>query len=125
MTTLVLDIPRAWWMSSNDRMHWTQKGERTRWVRAYTAAAARAANLPRYEMAMVWAFIQYPRAGRVDPMNAAPTLKAAIDGLVDAGVFPDDDHQHVLGPAPLREPGKAPKDTYRIRLVLTDQEVPF
>lgn len=39
-----------------------------------------------------------PTAGRRDPANWYPTFKAAVDGLVDAGLFEDDDHEHVLGP---------------------------
>lgn len=33
---------------------------------------------------------------RRDPHNWAPTEKALVDGLVDAGVWPDDDERHVL-----------------------------
>lgn len=39
-----------------------------------------------------------PTAGRRDPANWYPSFKAAVDGLVDAGLFEDDDHEHVLGP---------------------------
>lgn len=39
-----------------------------------------------------------PTAGRRDPANWYPTFKAAVDGLVDAGLFEDDDYEHVLGP---------------------------
>lgn len=44
------------------------------------------------------AHIWKPRRGRYDPNNLAPTTKACVDGLVDAGVFVDDDHLHVHGP---------------------------
>lgn len=33
-----------------------------------------------------------------DPSNWSSTAKAVIDGLVDAGVFPGDDHRYVVGP---------------------------
>jgi hypothetical protein len=36
--------------------------------------------------------------GRRDPANWYPSFKAAVDGLVDAGLFEDDDHTRVLGP---------------------------
>lgn len=32
---------------------------------------------------------------RRDPSNWMPTVKAIVDGLVDAGFFPDDDSAHV------------------------------
>ncbi|MEU1449881.1 hypothetical protein [Streptomyces mirabilis] len=35
---------------------------------------------------------------RLDPANFYPSFKAAVDGLVDAGVLEDDDHTHVVGP---------------------------
>lgn len=125
MSTLTLDIPSSWWMSANDRMHWREKAARTRWVRDYAAIIARQEQTPAHDTALVYAFVQYPRAVRVDPANSFPTIKAAVDGLVDAGVFPDDDDQHVLGPVPLREPGKSPKGYYRVRFLILDQEVPW
>ncbi|WP_069773061.1 hypothetical protein [Streptomyces sp. LUP30] len=35
---------------------------------------------------------------RRDPANWYPSFKGAVDGLVDAGLFDDDDHTRVLGP---------------------------
>lgn len=43
--------------------------------------------------------IVYPqKRGRFDPPNWYGSFKAAIDGLVDAGVLEDDDHTRVVGP---------------------------
>lgn len=92
--TLRIEIPDAIWLSANLRLHWAEKARRTRWVRAMAKSAA--LRLPKYSKAVVVAWIGYPRAGRADPSNAAPLVKAAIDGLVDAGVFPDDDSAHVI-----------------------------
>ena len=125
MTTLRLDIPDTWWTSSNDRLHWAQRATRTRHIRQYAALRARAEHVPTYDVALIIARIQYPTARKADPFNAAPVIKAAVDGLVDAGVFPDDDSRHVIGPAPVRMPGKSKPGTYRVDLILTDQEVPW
>ena len=38
------------------------------------------------------------KRGRFDPPNWYPSFKAAIDGLVDAGLLEDDDHTRVAGP---------------------------
>lgn len=92
--TITLEIPDAIWLSANQRLHWAEKARRTRWVRALARSAAR--QLPKYSHALVVAWIGYPRSGRADPSNASPLVKAAIDGLVDAGVFPDDDSSHVV-----------------------------
>jgi hypothetical protein len=40
-----------------------------------------------------------------DAHNLLPTLKAAIDGLVDYGLIPDDTNAHLIGPD-LRQGGK-------------------
>ncbi len=92
--TVRMEIPDAIWLSANQRLHWAEKARRTRWVR--TLAKSAGLRLPKYSRAVVVAWIGYPRAGRADPSNAAPLVKAAIDGLVDAGVFPDDDSTHVI-----------------------------
>lgn len=44
------------------------------------------------------ATIHKTRGGRYDPNNLYPTIKACLDGIVDAGIIPDDDHKHVIGP---------------------------
>ncbi|MFF7534906.1 hypothetical protein ACFZB2_38340 [Streptomyces bobili] len=43
--------------------------------------------------------VLHPRSKtRCDPANWYPSFKAAVDGLVDAGLFEDDDHTRVVGP---------------------------
>ena len=122
MTALDFTIPDALWLSANDRMHWAEKARRTKALRQIGAWAD---DLPTGLGAThVAAFIGYPRNGKADPANAAPTVKALIDGMVDAGVWPDDDSTHVLGPTYLRDP-KTTDGTYSVRLVLTSQEVPW
>jgi hypothetical protein len=46
----------------------------------------------------ITAFITKKRGGRYDPNNLWPTIKAIVDGIVDAGLLHDDDHVHVIGP---------------------------
>lgn len=122
---ITLDIPAAWWMSSNQRLHWARRAERTGWVRQMFMIAARNAALPRMEQVHVAAEIGYPRAVKADPANAAPTVKAALDGLTDAGVWPDDDSEHVVAVTYLRSPKTGQAGLHRVRLILTDQTVPW
>ena len=124
MTTLTFTIPAELWLSANQRLHWAPKSKRTAWLRKLGYLTARDEKLEDVGTAHVAAFIGYPRNGKADPANAAPTIKALIDGLVDAGVWPDDDHTHVIGPTCLRDP-KSGDGAYRVRLVLTLQEVPW
>lgn len=63
-------------------------------------AGARAANAvgPMAPPVHITAWIWKPRLGRYDPNNLAPTTKALVDGIVDAGVLEDDSVQYVIGP---------------------------
>ena len=91
--SITLEIPDAIWLSANQRIHWSEKARRTRWVRVMAKSAA--IRSPKHQRAVITAWVGYPRAGRVDPANASPLVKAAIDGLVDAGVLPDDNSDHL------------------------------
>lgn len=123
--TLVLEIPDALWMTSNQREHRMVVARKTREVRRLAELAARAANLPRFMQVHVGVFVGYPTRRRADPANAYPTLKAALDGLTDAGVWEDDDSAHVVAVTFMREATKSPANTHSLRLVLTDQALPF
>lgn len=125
MPSLLLTIPAEHWMSANDRMHWAQKAKRTAAVRQLAAAAARAGEWPRMMQVHVCAFVGYPSKRKADPPNAYPTVKAALDGFTDAGVWPDDDSEHVVAVEFRRDPTPAPKGTHTLRLVITDQALSF
>ncbi|MGC0251528.1 hypothetical protein [Pseudactinotalea sp. Z1748] len=125
MAELTISIANTWWLSANQRHHWAAKARRTAYVRELAAWSARTERLPRFQRVHITAFIGYPTAAKADPENAAPSVKACIDGIKDAGVIPDDNSDHVIGPDYRRETGKAPRGHHTIRLVLTDQEVRF
>lgn len=125
VTELTFTIPADLWLSANQRMHWAPKAERIRALRAHGRYAAQDAGHPTHDVTHVAAFIGYLRNGKADPANAAPTVKALIDGMVDAGVWPDDDSTHVIGPTYLRDPKSPTPGHYTVRLVLTPQEVPW
>lgn len=119
MTTITITVPRSFWLTANGRYHWAEKARRTRWLRHLAKIETRAVRLG-YSRALVTAFVSYPKGtGRVDPNNAAPTTKALIDGCIDAGLLPDDDHRHVLGPDHRRDTNTCTSD-YRIRLVFSE-----
>ena len=50
------------------------------------------------DKARITVTIHKTRGGRYDPGNLAPTAKAAVDGIVDANILPDDDAEHLEGP---------------------------
>lgn len=120
MTVIEFEVDDTAWLSANDRRHWADVAKRTKALRQMGFLIARRDRVPSHGTAHVAAFIGYPRAGRADPANAAPTVKALIDGLVDAGVWPDDDSTHVIGPTYLRDTAKAAPHTHHVRLFITE-----
>lgn len=125
MTTLKFTIPAEWWLSANQRMHWAPKATATRMLRTLGSSTAHVEKVRGLGTCHVAAFIGYPRGGKADPANAAPTVKALIDGLVDAGVWPDDDSTYVVGPTYLRDPSSGQPGVHTVRLVMTSQEIPW
>ncbi len=83
-------------LRENDRKHWRAKAPITREIRERAAWRARAAGIPRLtrcQVHLVWSVTDKRRRDSAAPN---PTLKAAIDGLVDAGVVADDHHGIVV-----------------------------
>lgn len=115
-------VPTNEWISANDRMHWAAKASRTKRLRRRGYVEARRNGLLPTNLASCIASIQYATGGRADPANAYPTVKALIDGLIDFGVLPDDDAEHLLGPAFTRTPGTCERGWHIITLTLTSQE---
>lgn len=124
MIRLTLTLHPAVWLTANQRLHWSTRMRRTRMLRALAASEARitGASGKRLGASTVTAIIGYPTKTRADPANAAPTVKAIIDGLVDARVWDDDDHTHIPSVAFTRNPQKAPKGTHTVTLIIQEQE---
>lgn len=96
-------------LNANDRVHHRVRGNLTRAIRgaameacsedpAMHAALAAANPGPVLQRAYILGVLHPGSRRRVDPANFYPSFKAAVDGLVDAGVLEDDDHTHVVGP---------------------------
>jgi crossover junction endodeoxyribonuclease RusA len=114
----VLDVPRPdEWISANERTHWAVKARKTKIWRARFAAEAQ--HLP--HMSRIHILAEIRNAGhnrRRDATNLAPTVKAAVDGLVDAGVIPDDNDGVITG-TEFRN-GEPASGLARLRLTITD-----
>lgn len=98
--TVAVDVPWATEVvSMNARSHWTNTHRQIQALRARGAAVARAAqpSMPRFDKATVVVYMLFPDRRRRDIQNYHKTLKALIDGMVDAGLLPDDDSQHLFG----------------------------
>ena len=102
--------PRCWRLelpaetkliNANDRMHPVKRAPFIKVIRNAAWAMARHHKIPTLQRAHIF-YVVHPdtRGRRRDPGNWSPSAKAAVDGLVDAGVLPDDDHTRLLGPDP-------------------------
>ena len=100
MSTVILwvDVPATEVLTSNQRLHWGERARRTRALRWRATLAYRAAGKPRMEVAHCVATLTYRDQRRRDDHNIMPTLKACVDGVVAAGLLPDDDTTHLTGP---------------------------
>lgn len=96
-------------LNANQRLHHAPKGRLTAALRAAAheavtedarlmEALADAKPGPLFQRAHVLGILHPPKNDRRDPANWYPSFKAAVDGLVDAGLLEDDDHTHVVGP---------------------------
>jgi len=111
------DIHRDYWLNANQRMHWAQRKNRTAYLRELAATSCHQARRFKEPVHIV-ATVSTPTNSRFDPPNAAPTVKALIDGIVDAGVIPDDDHEHVPRVSFERGPKTGKRGRYKITLTL-------
>lgn len=94
-----IDIPRGTpLLTANQRLHHFERAKRTKNLRETTCWLARHQGIP--PLGQVYLVGEYvaPDKRRRDPNNWQPTAKACCDGIVDANVVIDDDHEHVTGP---------------------------
>ncbi|WIC88848.1 RusA-like resolvase [Streptomyces phage OnionKnight] len=96
-------------LNSNQRLHHHDRRRITAKLRAAAMEAvadspslmealAAAKPGPLFQRAHVLGVIHPGTHRRADPANLYPSFKAAVDGIVDAGLLEDDDHTRLLGP---------------------------
>lgn len=124
LARIILPYPKPP-LTANQRLHWAQKARLTKQVRRDTYLLVRALGLNTTDRITV-GLEYYPRDHRRrDPSNLMPTQKAAVDGLVDAGLVPDDCPPYVTERMPIIEKRKDPLNRFghrlQIRLTWEDQ----
>lgn len=94
----LFDSERPWTANAERRWHYHKRAQMVRDARARWAWHALAARIPRLDRIIVEAQpMSKDRRWRPDVAACYPSVKAAIDGLVDARVIEDDDDRYVLG----------------------------
>lgn len=96
-TTYVVALPAGMkLLNANDRVHWRTRARITKALREAAEESALAAHIPPQERITIQAVLHPHDKRRRDAHNWYPSFKAAIDGVVDAGVIPDDDGKHLI-----------------------------
>ncbi len=95
----VLVVPMANVVTLNDRLNRRYDGARKiKVLRQIGRLAIRQHRVPALTGADLTVRIGWPNRQRRDAHNLVLTLKALIDGMVDADLLPDDDDAHLTGP---------------------------
>lgn len=121
---VTVPIPEDWVLSSNHRLHWRRKSERTKWVRdaahIYAIQVHQGRRLLTRQRCIVT--VQRGTSRFRDVANLTPTVKAAIDGIVgDAGLLPDDSDRWLVGPD-LRVADERCANAYAFSLTFTFED---
>lgn len=96
-----IPLTRSKLLSANDKMHWAARSRITKQLRQWGYLLGREGEgvarlgLTHARVEMEFA---YPDRRRRDRSNLAPTVKAIMDGLIDAGLLPDDADRFLDGP---------------------------
>lgn len=83
-------------LNANDRPHWAQKAKITAYLRHIGRLKGLEGKYTTYTKKRPCGLIitiYSPTKRRLDPPNLYPTIKALVDGLTDAGVWEDDNHE--------------------------------
>lgn len=125
--TLTIDVPKTEWMSSNGREHRMDHASRTRMLRHRAAILARDQIQPVTGPVLVAVTCRHRGGTAPDVDGCAPSVKAAIDGCTDAGIWPDDDSAWVKAICYMRprKDKRLPVGWHGLDLLITSQHVPF
>ncbi|PHP52576.1 hypothetical protein [Actinomyces ruminis] len=82
-------------LTGNNRDSRREKNRKTRAIRTVAEATARYRRAPHLNRARVVIDVDYPDRLRRDIHNLHWTVKPLVDGLIRAGLLPDDDDRHL------------------------------
>jgi Holliday junction resolvase RusA-like endonuclease len=97
--TFTVELPAGMpLLNANRRIHWRVRHERTKAIREAAYLLTRQARVPALVRAHIVCEYRPPDRRRRDVHNLFGSAKAAIDGVVDAGVITDDSDAYLIGP---------------------------
>lgn len=94
-TTFRFPVPREIILNSNQSIFRRVKGLRAKELRKMGGLLGKATKEHHFDDYHVDVFVYPPSKRRIDPPNLYPTVKPLIDGLTDANIWDDDDHEHM------------------------------
>ena len=97
-TTYIVTLPAGLpLLNANGRVHWRTRARITKTLREAACVVAKEQCIPRLSRVEM-TLVLHPHDKRPrDPHNWYPSFKAAIDGIVDAGVLADDNSRFLAG----------------------------
>jgi crossover junction endodeoxyribonuclease RusA len=119
-----IDLPMTTPLSMNNRQHYMVKARHVAQVRTFTKVLTRAAQVPPLDRISVELHYTPRDRRRRDPLNLVATLKPVEDGIVDAGVIPDDHPLFSEPTMPVIDPpnGKQPHPHGRLYVLIRELE---
>lgn len=93
-------------LNANQRMHWAKRAKITKAIRHEIAWRVKARRLEPARHISVQLNYLPKQNRRRDLGNLMPTHKAALDGVVDSGLIPDDTPDYVQEQMPRIHPAK-------------------
>lgn len=97
----VVELPMTAPLSLNHRQHHLVKAKKVAEVRGWAQQVTQAARVPAMRKCRVTLVYEPRDKRRRDPLNLVATLKPVQDGIVDAGVVPDDTPEYMESPMPI------------------------
>lgn len=93
--TFLFPIPREVVLNSNQVKHHRVAAIMKKSLRDMGCALGLSTKQSRFSKYSVVVYVYPPSKRRLDPPNLYPTVKPLIDGLTDANLWEDDDHEHM------------------------------
>jgi crossover junction endodeoxyribonuclease RusA len=118
--TWTIPLPMRTPLSLNAREHWRLKARRVAQVRSDAELVTRALKIPALERVAIELHYCPRDRRRRDPLNLVATLKPVEDGIVDAGVIPDDTPEWSVPTMPIIDHHVPGPDVLRLYVVLRE-----